>query len=167
MARRHAISVIAGIFLITTVVTACGSDDSTSSATPTETANPVAGEGSTVDLTLQEFAIIATPSSVPAGSVTFTTTNTGPDDVHEVVIIKTDLALADLPIDKDGAAIEDAEGLDAIDEIEDLEVGDTQDLTVDLEAGSYVLVCNIVQTEPDGSLEAHFKMGMSTTFTVT
>ena len=154
MARRHALGLIAGIFLLTTALTACGKDASTSSATPTEAANAVAGQGSTVDLTLQEFAIIATPSSVP-------------DDVHEVVIIKTDLALADLPIDKDGAAIEDAEGLDAIDEVEDLEVGDTQDLTVDLEAGSYVLVCNIVQTEPDGSLEAHFKMGMSTTFTVT
>ena len=36
--------------------------------------------------------------------------------------------------------------------------GATEELTVDLEAGSYVLVCNI---------PAHYRQGMSTPFTVT
>ena len=138
------------------------------SSTPSESSSaPQEPAGSTVAVTLQEFAVIATPSSVPAGSVTFNTTNEGPDDVHEIVVIKTDLALADIPTDKDGAMIEDAEGLDPIDEVEDIEVGDTLDLTVDLEPGRYLLVCNIVQEEPDGSMEAHYKMGMVTEFTVT
>jgi len=37
----------------------------------------------------------------------------------------------------------------------------------DLAPGKYVLICNIVQTEPDGSKEAHYKVGMRTAFTVT
>ncbi len=149
---------------VTLVASACSKSSTTSdaSAAPQEPA-----AGSTVAVTLQEFSVIATPASVPAGSVTFNTTNKGPDDVHEIVVIKTDLAMADIPTDKDGAMIEDAEGLDPIDEVEDLKVGDTQDLTVDLEPGRYLLVCNIVQKEPDGSMEAHYKMGMFTEFTVT
>jgi len=160
---------IVGLAVALMMVAAACSKDSTAPTASSASQESTAGSsaGSTVDVTLQEFSVIATPSSVPAGSVTFNTTNEGPDDVHEIVVIKTDLATADIPTDKDGAMIEDAEGLDPIDEIEDLEVGDTQDLTVTLEAGSYILVCNIVQKEPDGSMEAHYKMGMFAEFTVT
>lgn len=161
MKRRFIVGLAVALMM---VAAACSKDSTTPAASP---ASQESTAGSTVAVTLQEFSVIATPSSVPAGSVTFNTTNEGPDDVHEIVIIKTDLAMADIPTDKDGAMIEDAEGLDPIDEIEDLEVGDTQDLTVTLEAGSYILVCNIVQKEPDGSMEAHYKMGMFTEFTVT
>ena len=84
-------------------------------------------------VTLQEFAVSADPASVPAGSVTFDVTNDGPDDVHEFVVIKTDLAPTDLPTDKDGAVLEDGEGMEVVDEIEDIPVGETPTLTVDLE----------------------------------
>jgi hypothetical protein len=40
-------------------------------------------------------------------------------------------------------------------------------VSFDLAPGKYVLICNIVQTEPDGSIEAHYKVGMRTAFTVT
>ena len=40
-------------------------------------------------------------------------------------------------------------------------------VSFDLAPGKYVLICNIVQTEPDGSKEAHYKVGMRTAFTVT
>ena len=147
---------------------ACGGDDDggdTGGATATETASDDGG-ATTVAVALQEFAVSADPASVPAGSVTFDVTNDGPDDVHEFVVIKTDLAPTDLPTDKDGAVLEDGEGMEVVDEIEDIPVGETPTLTVDLESGAYVLICNILQEEPDGTLEAHYAEGMRTGFTV-
>lgn len=50
-----------------------------------------------------------------------------------------------------------------IDEIEDIPVGQTQELTVTLAAGNYVLLCNIYdETEK----EAHYKLGMRIAFEV-
>ena len=90
-------------------------------------------------------------------------TNDGPEDVHEFVIIQTDLAPDELPTDETGAAIEDGEGMEVIDEIEDLAVGDSQELTVDLAAGQYVLICNVYSADEG---EAHYEMGMRTAFAV-
>jgi hypothetical protein len=56
--------------------------------------------------------------------------------------------------------------MEVVDEIEDIPVGETPTLTVDLEPGAYALICNIVQEEPDGTLEAHYAEGMRTGFTV-
>jgi len=144
-ARRFV--VVAPLFALALVVGACSSDDG----------------GGTVDVTLQEFAVAATPSSIGSGEVTFDVTNDGPEDVHEFVIIETDLAPDALPTVADGSVDEEGEGLAVIDEIEDMEVGDTQSLTVDLEAGSYVLICNIYDAEEQ---EAHYQEGMRTGFTV-
>jgi len=108
--------------------------------------------------------VVATVGSVAAGDVTFKVTNTGPEDVHEFVILRTDLDPAALPTDATGAVIEDAEGIEVVDEIEDIPVGQTQELTTSLAAGAYVLVCNIY-SEADN--EAHYKLGMRSGFTVT
>jgi uncharacterized cupredoxin-like copper-binding protein len=121
------------------------------------------GGGTTVDVTLQEFAVILAETSAPAGSITFSVTNDGPDDVHEFVIVQTDLEPGDLPTDEHGAVDESGEGVTVIDEIEDLPVGETQEVTVELGAGSYVLLCNIFDADED---EAHYAEGMRTAFTV-
>jgi uncharacterized cupredoxin-like copper-binding protein len=117
----------------------------------------------TVQITLQEFAVAADPASVPAGSVTFEATNEGPDDVHEFVVIATDLAVTELPTVEDGSVDETGEGLEVIGEIEDIPVGETQSVTLDLEAGNYALICNIYDADED---EAHYQEGMRTSFTV-
>jgi uncharacterized cupredoxin-like copper-binding protein len=117
----------------------------------------------TVQITLQEFAVAADPASVPAGSVTFEATNEGPDDVHEFVVIATDLAVTELPTVEDGSVDETGEGLEVIGEIEDIPVDETQSVTLDLEAGSYALICNIYDADED---EAHYQEGMRTSFTV-
>lgn len=123
-------------------------------------------EATTLDVTLQEFAVISATDSAPAGSITFNVENTGPDDIHEFVVIKTDLAPDALPTDENGAVTE-AGGLfpfvEVIDEIEDIPVGESPSLTVDLEAGNYVLICNIWDEEEQ---EAHYAVGMRTAFTV-
>lgn len=118
----------------------------------------------TVDVTLQEWAVVAAPGSVGAGDVTFKVTNEGPEDVHEFVILKTDLDPGALPTDDNGAVTEEAEGIEVVDEIEDIPVGRNQELTVSLASGAYVLLCNIYSEEED---EAHYKLGMRTGFTVT
>ncbi|HET7869230.1 MAG TPA: hypothetical protein VFM85_02795, partial [Actinomycetota bacterium] len=102
------------------------------------------GGGEDVDITLQEFAVGAVPSSVPAGSVTFNIENKGPDDTHEFVVIRTDLDPTALPTEENGSVSETGEGMEVVDEVEDIPVGDTPTLTIDdLTAGSYVLICNI------------------------
>jgi uncharacterized cupredoxin-like copper-binding protein len=120
-----------------------------------------AAAGTTVNVTLQEFAIVPSPATAPAGAVTFHVTNSGPNEVHEIVVIKTDLAPDALPTGADGAVDEEAEGLEPVDEIEDIAVGATEDLKVNLEAGNYVLICNIVEDDV-----AHYDSGMRTAFMV-
>jgi uncharacterized cupredoxin-like copper-binding protein len=128
--------------------------------------SPTVGGGgaTTIVVMLQEWAIVLAADSAPAGDITFDVTNEGPADVHEFVVIKTDLDAADLPTDADGVVDEAGEGMEVIDEIEDVPVGETQSVTVTLDAGSYVLVCNIWD---EGEGEAHYEMGMRTPFTVT
>lgn len=141
------------------LVGACGGTAASPSAAAPAT--------TTVKVTLQEFAVIPDVTSVPAGTVTFIATNTGPDDVHELVVIKSDLAIGDLPVDADGMVTEGADGVALIGEVEDIPINATKEVALELEPGKYVLICNILQTEPDGSLEAHYKVGMRTAFEVT
>jgi uncharacterized cupredoxin-like copper-binding protein len=129
------------------VASACGDDD-----------------GATVDVTLQEFAVVPSESSVPAGSVTFEATNEGPEDDHELVVIRTDLAIDALPTGENGAVDEEGAGIEVLDEIEEFPPGETQSLTLDLAAGSYVLICNIFDEEEQ---EAHYQEGMRVALTVT
>jgi uncharacterized cupredoxin-like copper-binding protein len=121
------------------------------------------GGGEDVDVTLQEFAIGTDPSSVSAGSVTFNIDNKGPDDAHEFVVIRTDLDPTALPTEKNGSVSETGEGMEVVDEVEEIPVGDAPTLTVDLTAGSYVLICNIYD---EAEKESHYQEGMRTAFTV-
>jgi uncharacterized cupredoxin-like copper-binding protein len=122
--------------------------------------------GGNVDVALQEWAVVPAQSSVSAGPVTFKVTNNGPDDPHEMVIIKTTLGPGDLPTNEFGKVDEEGAGLETIGEIEEFDPSKTETATFDLAAGSYVLICNILQDEPDGSKEAHYTMGMYIPFTV-
>jgi len=102
-------------------------------------------------------------ATVPAGSVTFNISNTGPADVHEFVVLRTDLAAGSLPTDSTGAVSEEGEGVDVMGEVEDVAVGESADLTLDMAPGKYVLLCNVYSETEN---EAHYAMGMRTDFTV-
>ena len=153
--RRGAISVAAVAML--GLGAACSDDDGEGST------GAAGGEAGTVDVTLQEFAVIPSSSSAPAGDVTFNVTNEGPDDVHEFVVFRSDLAPDALPTAEDGSVDEAGEGVELQDEIEDIAVGDTQSVTIDLAAGDYVLICNIYDKAEQ---EAHYQEGMRVAFTV-
>ena len=143
------------------------SDTAASVAASASAASPAPSGSTSVSVGLQEFAIVPSVASVPAGTVKFVAKNSGPDDIHEMVVLRTDLDAAALPVDKDGKADEEGDGITSIGETGDVAVGETKEASFDLAPGKYVLICNIVQTEPDGSIEAHYKVGMRTAFTVT
>ncbi len=132
-------------------VVACSSSDDDST--------PVS-DGTSVDVALSEFTITVSKSSVKAGDVTFNIENTG-GDVHEFVVVKSDLAPADLPTNADGSFDEEATGIEAVDEIEDIAAGGTGKLSVTVDAGHYYLVCNIVD-----AAGSHFHEGMYAEVTV-
>ena len=153
-ARRRATFAVASVAVLALVFAGCSSDDDGGEET---------GAAGAIAVTLQEFAILPSASSAPAGDVTFDVTNTGPDDVHEFVVFQTDLAPDALPTNEDGSVDEEGEGVALQGEIEDIAVDETQTLTLDLAAGSYVLVCNIFDPAEQ---EAHYQEGMRVAFTV-
>ena len=153
---------IVAVSVIAVAATACGTGQT--SPSPVASPSPSAAGPGTVEVSLQEWAVLPASTSVAAGEVTFQVTNTGPEDVHEFVVLKTDLDPNDLPVDADGAVTESGAGIEVIDEIEDIPVGETQALTVTLAAGNYVLLCNIYD---DTEKEAHYAKGMRIAFEVT
>ena len=109
-----------------------------------------------VGVTLSDFKVEPAETSAAAGELTFDITNDA-EQTHEFVIFKTDLASDALPTNGDGDVDEEGEGVQVVDEIEDIEGGSTPSITVTLDAGNYVFLCN---------LPGHYRQGMHTTFTV-
>jgi len=142
MNRFWGISLLAGSALLG----ACASGDTTVE----ESAGP-----SSVTGEVKEWEVVVDTDTVPAGEVTFTITNNGTIE-HEFLVVKTDLADGEIPVDGDHFS-ESLESIDVIDEIGEYAAGTTEALTVTLEAGNYQLVCNI---------PAHYQAGMHTAFVV-
>lgn len=109
------------------------------------------------------WPIIAIPSSVVAGQVTFNATNAGRFG-HELVVIRTDRDPGALPTLPTGEV--DENQVTIVGQIGEFEPG-TRTLTLNLEPGRYALICNVVARRPDGSLSPHYQRGMFTRFTVT
>lgn len=134
-------------------VAACGGDDE-------EKETPGGGQATKVNVTLSEFIVSPEPPSAAAGDVTFVAKNEGKEK-HELVVVKTDLAPDKLPTKADGSVDEEGAGITVVDEIEEFESGGTEELTVKLDPGKYVLLCNIVEED-----ESHYQKGMHAAFTV-
>jgi uncharacterized cupredoxin-like copper-binding protein len=149
--RRISAPVVVAMAVLLLSAAGCGDDDD--------------DEGAEVDVVLSEFIVEPAEDSAAAGEVTFALDNQG-GETHEFVVVEAASA-ADLPVDDDGAFDEETFGEDnVLGEVEEIEAGDTAELTLDLESGDYLLLCNIVEEEEDGEVESHFSEGMHTTFTV-
>lgn len=126
---------------------------------PEATEEPANGDGdaggSAVDVTVAEFSVTPSETSVSAGTITFSVTNDGAQP-HNLKVIASDLAPDALPVDDDAFVADEAE-IDVVATTSDISVGETEDLVVELEAGSYVLICNV---------PSHYTSGMTVSFTV-
>ena len=131
------------------LIAAVGCSSSSSSTTSSAGSSDTGG----VSASVKDFSIDLATSSAPAGSVSFNISNEGPS-THEFVIVQTDDAPDALPV-KDSEVEEDK--LTVVDEQEDIAPSTTATLTTDLEAGSYVIICN---------LPTHYEQGMHAAFTV-
>jgi uncharacterized cupredoxin-like copper-binding protein len=109
-----------------------------------------------IGATEADYSITLDESTAPAGEVTFDVTNDA-EQPHEFVVFKTDLAEDALPVDADGNVDEAGEGVELVDELEDIAPGDSPSLTVTLDAANYVIICNV---------PGHYAQGMHTSFTV-
>ena len=142
--RMVEVSLLVGLTL---VAASCGGDE----------APDVGAADRTESAALADYSITLNESSAPEGDVTFEVTNHA-EQVHEFVVLKTELAEDALPTDENGDVDEAGDpGIALVDEIEDIEGGATQSLTVTMDAGSYVLICN---------LPGHYSQGMHAGFTV-
>ncbi len=122
--------------------------------------------GGKVSVTLREWAITTDVSSLPHGDIEFNIKNEGPDLKHEMKIIRTDVAPDKLPTKDDGSVNEDAAGIEVLKRVQGIETGDNDSRTFTLEAGKYVLVCNLV-TDQNGQQTSHYAKGLRAAFTVT
>jgi uncharacterized cupredoxin-like copper-binding protein len=117
------------------------------------------GGPSKVDASLTTYKITLSTDSVKAGEVVFHVTNDATDLVHEFVIFKTDLPEDQLPLTAENIVDEAGAGITFINEVEDVAQGTSKDLTVTLEPGRYVLLCNTTE-------KLHYQHGMHIVFTV-
>ena len=143
----------------TNQATTAATSESTAAANSQPTAEATSQEaasGTTVNVSLTTYKISPDTDSVPAGTVTFQVSNDATDMEHEMLIIKTDKSPDQLPLDDKGNLNEDA--LNIVGAAEDIPAGESKTVTVDLQAGHYLLACN----KP-----GHFQQGMYTDFTVT
>ena len=124
------------------------------SPTPGGGATPVPGA---ISVTLHDspFQLTADPASVAAGSVTFSLTNTG-SIIHNFRVIKTDLDPAKLPLDSSGFKVDEAQ-VTVVKQGKELDPKGSETVTAQLQAGKYVLICNIA---------THYQSGMHAAFTV-
>ena len=124
----------------------------------------LAAQKSKLDVEIREWNVTASEEKVPAGDVEVTIRNKG-KEVHEMVLMQlntTDPVLR-LPVDKNGAIDEKTMTFAKIvDETEGMDPGKHIKKTLNLKPGRYAFVCNMVETEKDGSVEAHYSKGMAT-----
>lgn len=121
-------------------------------ATPEATAEP--GQV-LVSLTESDWVVSASPDSTEAGEITFAVSNVG-SILHNLRVIRTDLAADALPLDSTGLEVDENE-VNVVAEAGDLLPDESEDVVATLDAGSYVLICNIA---------GHYDAGMSLSFTV-
>src|SRR6185312_11164513 len=113
--------------------------------------------GAKLDKSKATMGITATPTSVPAGEISFEVTNTSKDTVHEMIVMYLADPAKALPyIEGDAKVDEDKAGDKG--EVSELDPGKSGVLTVELKPGKHLLICNVV---------GHFAAGMWTEFEVT
>jgi uncharacterized cupredoxin-like copper-binding protein/heme/copper-type cytochrome/quinol oxidase subunit 4 len=132
----------------------------TPQATPTPSGQPTAAAtqaaaAATVTVAENTFSLNPSPDSMQAGTITFHVVNQATDIAHQLTVIRTDLAAAKLPVNSQDDPL--LNQLDVVGQTADIAPGQSADLTLNLSAGHYVLIC---------ALHGHYHAGMYADFTV-
>ena len=167
-------------------LTACSSRASgTNGASGTNSGSAAAAAPEATAFVLREWSITPPTAPLLAGKVTITATNMG-SEAHELVILRASAAAA-LPTKSDGSV--DEENLREADKagrISGLAAGQSASKSVDLAAGEYVALCNLVDAMGQsgggmsgmsgmggggaesgaGTGHVHYRLGMVSRFTV-
>jgi uncharacterized cupredoxin-like copper-binding protein len=126
----------------------------TAAATGTPSAQQTTGQ-TTVTVTENTFSLKPSPDSVQAGTITFHVTNQATDIPHQLTVIRTEVAAAQLPVDSQDDPL--LNQLEVVGQTDNVAPGQSADLTLDLSAGHYALIC---------ALHGHYHAGMYADFTV-
>jgi uncharacterized cupredoxin-like copper-binding protein len=110
----------------------------------------MADASTSLNVKLSEFKVTPAKKSISHGKVTFKVSNTG-SMMHELVVIKTNKKAADLASGGGSASEKGSVG-----EVE-LPAHKSKNLTLNLKAGHYALICNI---------GGHYMAGMHADLTV-
>ena len=101
--------------------------------------------------------MVAEPSTVKAGMVTFQAANLSHGLVHEMILLKVPADGKPLPYDAQADKINET-GIHSLGEVSERDPGQAGTLTIKLAPGNYILMCNQA---------GHYKGGMWTTVTAT
>ncbi len=150
------------LVVLAVLLVGCSGDDDvepaspapgTTEASPGATSPPSGGGASTVEVVLTEWAVEPGVAKVAPGTVTFKVSNNGWVP-HELAVVRTDLAADALPVAGDTV---DEKQVDVIGRVDQFVGFETREITLTLEAGSYVLICNTL---------AHYQLGVRAAFRV-
>jgi uncharacterized cupredoxin-like copper-binding protein len=120
-------------------------------AAPACTSQPPRPTGAVVRVIARDFRFTLSRAVLSAGTASFQVHSRGPS-THEFVVVRTSLPDDHLPLKADGLTVdEDSGNLGFIDEIADIDIGDSPTLDLRLAPGRYVVFCN---------LEGHYLGGM-------
>ena len=151
---RIALSIAMGVVVV--FAGACGGDSKSDKTSDRGKTDEDSGATTALKATEKDFSISLDKQSVPAGTIKLTAANEGAV-VHEFVAFRTDLGVGDLPLEN-GSVNEKGAGITHIDpEAEDIEPGTSKQVTLHLNPGRYVVLCNV---------PGHYKAGMSAELTV-
>ena len=163
MRRPSRFVTAAAALLGVALAAACGSVDdaaggstapSATQAAATQAAATRAAARAVVAVELHEWGIEPAPAAIDAGAVTFEVVNAG-TLAHDFWVIRTDRASDALPLAS--GVMTPGDGDLVAGKVQDTRARMTSALSVDLDAGRYVLICNVV---------GHYELGMRAAFTI-
>ena len=159
--QRNLLAVVAGLALALTATIASAAtvvdvelwDRGSSVTMPTDLAYATPG----LDLSKATMGIKVDRASAPRGVVTFKVTNSSKDTIHEMIVMYMKDPTKALPYIADENRVDEDKAGDK-GEVSELDPGASGSLTVALQPGKYLLICNV---------PGHFAAGMWTEFEVT
>ena len=125
------------------------------SAAPTPTPKAPTANNAVVTITMDEWHMKPSLTTVPAGKVSIIDIDTGTLD-HEAVLLKSTKAANSLVVKSETGKVDESAAGENVGELE-VEAGATAATTFELAPGHYVVICNV---------KDHYKNGMYFDLTV-